>query len=393
MATATLAPILKPAHGGHKSQKTISFETALVTPVSEKYRNFLNDTRQRDINAYNRLTNPYYMPPSFNKPFLSFDYRTEHFKKTSSNTILVLLKLQNQHRHRSTSLPALDDLSVDMLRYTITKLARPGDEIYVLLVVSKYDIVYRDKAYYVTDEEIRGYKKILEDQIEPVLRDQVIQPAVQEQPDKQFSLDLSIVFDPHVVYAIENSILEYSPSMVVVCHAEDDEDDRKLRFLLLILSSSSITNYCVHKLSNPVVVVTLKTTKVIRGESQSPLDLEKQTADENGLDRFADMLRFTPSPVVDLRSLSKLRSASLLRRSRSPRHAPPSPSILPMRSQDGRLKPVGSTDSSNGLAPYLSADAALLGRKVGVIHEEAEVVKHKLKKGFGFSRLRDRIAR
>lgn len=269
--------------------RVVSFETIDVAPITEKYRNdLINNSRQRDINAYHKMSNPYYLAPSFNKPFLNHDFKTPKYTKVpNANTFLVLVKLHLADNHQHPSLHVhshghghgnqqnsiIDELSLLSLKYTVSQLAKSNDQIYVLSVINKFDLKYHEKGYYLTSTEIQKYKNLLDTQIVPLLQSAIMPAPQQQDGKKEFLLSMNLIFDQNVSLSIENTILDFSPNVVILSHYEKNLDSdqengsssggtsstrgRTARLLMLkIANHSPITNYCMKKLSCPIVVYT-----------------------------------------------------------------------------------------------------------------------------------------
>ncbi|GMM36846.1 hypothetical protein DASC09_041710 [Saccharomycopsis crataegensis] len=267
----------KSLHSNDRVIQALSFETAGIAPVTEKYRNFINNSRQRDIDSYHRMSNPYYMSPSFNKPFLNYDFKTPGFLRlASSNTILVLLKIRTPVHHRlhrphhhqqyddDHDGPPIDELGLQMLAYALKSLTRDHDLVHVLSIIQRHDIAFRDQGYYVTETEVTKYKHLFDTEVIPLVKSKVLsQFQTIGEESKQFNLSMNLVFDPNVLLTIESTIIEYTPNIVIFSHHEDSELDhsarksRKSKFLSLLSGGGSpVTSYCINKLSLPVIVFT-----------------------------------------------------------------------------------------------------------------------------------------
>lgn len=341
--------------------QTVSFETVDATPVSEKYRDFINNTRQRDINAYNRMSNPYYLAPSFNKPLVNYEFRTAGFRKAlGSKLLLVLVKLKEGE---------IDDLALQSVIYTIQNIAHDNDEVFILSVINKFDLDYRDNHYYIGGPQ--KLKSYIKDSILPEFETKVFKYLT-----RPLCVSINIVFDQKVILSVENTILDFSPSIVILSHHNHEaHESRKPKFLQKIANSNSITSYCTNKLSLPIIVYT---DNVIHSYDSQGSSTSSLTSEINS-DYFKNLLKSHPIPDP-ARSASDSRSGSVSRRSLSPVASNP---LSPFRS----FEPVRSLKSngSNVIAPQVSADALLLSQKPG--H-----VKDKLRRSLT-SRIKTKLAR
>lgn len=398
--------------------RSISFETANIAPVTEKYRNFLNGTRRKDIDSYNRLSNPYYLAPSFNKPFINYDFKTPNYHKVEkSNVIIVLLKLHLEHGNQE--MLVVDELDIKTLKNTLKHIAKENDEIYVLSVVNKFDIDYKQK-FFISEKQLAKSKKVLTEQIIPIFFQRILPDLIENKQElgkirdvkdfemiqnlkftKNFKLGFNLIFDINTIYTLESVILEYEPSFVVLSNpknVQDSSSKKSKKFLNIFTGSSVIISYCLNKLSLPIVIFNNHSVNVehamkhdVITEYQS-LDTAMQEGSlvyeghdptptprlpSNNDRYYLELLKSVPlgealqsSEVSTPKSLSPLRSNNS-RNSRifggggndENRHSLFMHSLSPFKSHNEHLYSMNSNDSTSsaGLQPFKSADSMLLG--------------------------------